>query len=39
MGFNVLAAAATERLSQALSPDARFAFIDKRQRVSKYLSH
>lgn len=37
MGFNGLATAATERLSQAFSPDAILAFIDSRQKVSKFL--
>jgi hypothetical protein len=38
-GFNGLATAATERLSQALSPDAIFVAINKGQRVSKCLPH
>jgi transposase len=37
MGFNGLATAATERLAQALTPDAVFAFINKRHTRIKLL--
>lgn len=37
MGFNGLAAAATERLSQSLSSDALFVFINKRRTRVKLL--
>lgn len=39
MGFNGLAAAITERLSEAFSLDAVFAFSNKRHGVSKCLPH
>jgi transposase len=37
MGFNGLATAATEKLSQALAPDALFVFINKRHTRIKLL--
>ena len=37
MGFNGLATAATEKLSQALAPDALFVFINKRRTRVKLL--